>query len=70
MVTVPVAMPVTVPTPVTEAVSGAELLHKPPGVASLRDIVEPTHTVEGPAIAAGAGPTVMVMVLVHPEPSE
>jgi hypothetical protein len=55
MAATPPATPVT--TPVVDTVAVAVLLdvHVPPVVASVRVIVEPIHTSDGPAIAAGNG---------------
>jgi hypothetical protein len=58
---VPRATPVT--TPVVElmvAIAVLLLTHVPPGNASLRLIVEPTHTALGPEIGAGNGLMVTV----------
>ena len=55
----PVTMPVV---PLTVAIPVAPLLHKPPAVASDRDVVKPTHTEVPPDIAAGIALTVIVVV--------
>ena len=55
----PVTMPVKDP---TVAISGLLLLHTPPAVGSVSNIVEPTHTVDGPEIIPGYGLTVIVLV--------
>ena len=59
----PVATPVSapVPTPIV-AIAGRLLSHVPPGVASVRILVEPTHTLKLPAIGAGNGLTVISRV--------
>ena len=49
---------IPVPTPMVPVVI-LLLLHVPPGVASVRWMVEPTHTLLGPAIGAGAGSTII-----------
>ena len=46
------------------------LLHVPPGVASLRTIVDPTQTFPGPLIAAGSGMTATDFVVTQPDPNE
>jgi hypothetical protein len=63
---VPARIPVT--TPVLEMVpaTGTELLHSPPGVASVSAAVSPTHTVLGPTMGAGSESTVIVTVDQHP----
>jgi hypothetical protein len=56
MVTVPADTPVTIPVEdPTVATEALLLLHVPPVVASLSDIVRPAPTVLPPLIAAGAG---------------
>jgi len=70
-VAVPADAPVT--TPVVEftlAMPEALLLQVPPAVASVSVIVAPTHTADGPVMAAGAGVIVMVLVARQPVPSE
>jgi hypothetical protein len=42
------------------------LLHVPPDIASLRVVVDPTHTLNVPPIAGGAGFTVMIRVAAQP----
>lgn len=51
-------------------IAGDELVHVPPGVASVSDIVDPMHNADGPEIGAGAGFTVITLVVVHPLPTE
>ena len=64
-------MPVTTPPPDTVAIPVYKLPHMPLRVGSLNDIVDPTQTEDGPAMAAGAGLTDNVRVTVQPEePSE
>ena len=46
-------MPLTSPVTEMDATLAAPLLHTPPDVASVNDIVAPTHTVVAPPIAAG-----------------
>jgi hypothetical protein len=56
MSTTPAATPVTTPLEEpTVAVALLLLAHVPPDVASLRVIVEPSQTVDEPAIAVGTG---------------
>jgi hypothetical protein len=66
MVVVPVVtgetMPVDAP---TVATPGALLVHVPPP-ASVRVMVEPIHTVEGPEIGAGADIILSVVVATQP----
>ena len=48
--------PVTIPVvPPTVAIAGADEVHKPPGAASVRDIVAPPHTLTGPVIVPELG---------------
>ena len=50
----PVTAPVTTPErEPTEAVSGLRLTQVPPAVASLREVVKPWHTTDGPVIGLG-----------------
>ena len=44
-------MPVTIPVGLTVQTKGATLLHVPPGVASVKAVLEPTHTNAMPEIA-------------------
>ena len=48
------------------ATAGVALLHVPPAVALLSVVVEPTHTLVVPVMAAGSGLTVTVAVTAHP----
>ena len=50
MVAVPAAMPVTMPVADTVAFAALLLLHVPPVVLSLKEVVEPTHTASVPNI--------------------
>ena len=57
-------MPVTIPEPApTVPTVGVLLLHAPNNVASLRFVVNPTHTSNVPVIDDGFGLTVKVTVL-------
>jgi hypothetical protein len=68
---VPVANPVTTPVvePTVPTVTFV-LLHVPPVVAFVSVMVEPKHTVDGPAIVSGNGLTVNVNVAVQPLATE
>jgi hypothetical protein len=66
----PIAAPVTTPVPETVATVVLELVHVPPGVASLKETVEPIHALEGPVIGVRPDVTFNVAVLVQPPPSE
>ena len=48
------------------AITPLLLLHEPPGVASVRFIVDPTHTEVDPVIGPGNGFTISVAVTEHP----
>jgi hypothetical protein len=63
MSVVPAATPETMPEVPTVATEVLLLLHVPPEVASLSELVKPGHVVADPVIAAGAGLTVIVMTL-------
>jgi hypothetical protein len=66
IVDVPGSTPVTTPvTGFTEALP-LLLLHRPPGVALLKVVVEPTHTLVPPVITAGSAFTVTVEIVLHP----
>lgn len=58
----PVATPVTAPEVEFAESTPLPDTHVPPGVAEESVIVEPTHTVEPPVIAAGLGLTVASVV--------
>ena len=63
MVVEPVAIPVTTPVDKpTVAIVDTVLLQLPPPVASVITTELPTHTEEGPDIAAGIGLTVTIAV--------
>ena len=67
MVAVPADTPVTIPVPApTEAIEVLLLLHVPPLVASLSEVVSPTQTLLTPVIADGVGLTVSIIVVVQP----
>jgi len=56
----------TTPEEDTVAMLVLPLLHDPPGVASLRLVVDPTQNVVAPAIAGGVGFTVSPCVVLQP----
>jgi len=66
MTELPAVTPVTTPPAVIVATAGDALLHVPPAVALLNAVVEPTHTLVVPAMAAGSGLTVTVVVTAQP----
>jgi hypothetical protein len=66
--TVPAATPVTTPVEDPTVARPLPLVQVPPP-ASVRVIVWPTHTLEGPEMAPGSGFTVSVRVVLHPVPS-
>jgi hypothetical protein len=60
---VPVATPETIPEPVpTVATDVLLLLHIPPGLASVKEVVDPTQTEVIPVIGAAAELMVIVFV--------
>lgn len=63
-------MPVTIPVMPIVATGVLLLLQVPVVVASLKVVVAPTHIISVPVIGNGLGPTVTVVVMVHPEPNE
>ena len=66
-VVVPAVMPFTIPVPdPIEATAVLLLLHSPNGVASVRFVVEDTHTLVVPDIPDGNGLTVYKAVAIHP----
>jgi hypothetical protein len=67
---VPAIIPVTTPLTLIVAWVGELLLHVPPGVASLIEIVDPSQTVVAPVIADGDAFTVTTTVCTQPEPIE
>ena len=58
----PEAIPVTIPAELTVAIFTLLLLHAPAGVASVKALESPAHTVAVPVIADGSGATVSVVV--------
>ena len=66
---VPVLTPVTTAPNDTVATAGLLLVHDtPPPVASVKNDVEPTHTVSIPPIGDGAGLIVTTFVTKQPAP--
>jgi hypothetical protein len=61
MVLVPAPTALTRPVPLTVATGVKLLLHVPPGTASLKLVVVPTHTVVVPSIAVGLAFTVTTL---------
>ena len=66
MIVVPEATPVTTPVPVPMFTLVLLLLHTPPGVPSVRVMVEPMHTVAGPSMDEGVGLMVTAAVVKQP----
>ena len=58
IVVVPGRMPDTTPDALTDPILGVLLLHEPPGVASLSEVVVPAQRLAVPRIAVGNGFTV------------
>ena len=58
MIELPAVTPVTTPPAVIVATARVPLFHAPPAAASLKAVVDPTHTLVIPVIAAGKGLTV------------
>jgi hypothetical protein len=70
IVSTPAAPPVTAPLAITVAIPGLTLVHVPPVVASANVEEAPIHIFIPPDIAAGAALTLIILVTVHPVPSE
>jgi hypothetical protein len=68
MTEVPVETPVTIPPASIVATPVVPLLHVPPGVRSLKVVVEPAQTMVAPVIASGTGLT--VTVIANGEPAQ
>ena len=67
MIAVPPDIPETVPTDIgTVATVELPLVHVPPGIALLSEVVEPWQSVFVPVMGAGGASTVSVAVIVHP----
>ena len=67
MIEVPAKFPVTIPDEFTDATVGVPDVQVPPDVASVRVMVEPTHTDDDPEIADTIGRAFTVTVLVTVE---
>ena len=68
---VPFETPETMPVPEpTEAMAVVPLLQEPPAVLSDSVVRWPVQIPSIPVMPAGNGLTVMILVLVHPDPSE
>lgn len=64
MVVVPADIPLTMPVLLTVAIPVVLLLHRPPIVAFVNDVVPPAHTVEIPVIVPATGNAFTVAVVV------
>ena len=67
---VPAAMPITTPEALIVPVVVGVMLHVPPVVASVSEVVVPIQIVVLPRMAAGAALTTTAFVTVQPLPSE
>jgi hypothetical protein len=67
MVTLPEAIPATIPAEPTVATEVLLLLQVPPDVAVERATVPPEHTEDEPEIAEGSALTVSVATRTHPD---
>ena len=66
MVGVPGDTPVITPVGLAVAIPPVAGLHDPPGTASLKEVLRPTHTEVIPVIGAGTVLMVTVVVVLHP----
>ncbi len=66
MIAVPANTPVTIPVLPTVAIDPSLLLHVPPVVEQLKDVVDAVHTLVVPVMDAGAAPTVAITVVLQP----
>lgn len=64
IVVVPADRPLTKPVLLTVAILVVPLLHTPPVVASVNDVVAPAHTVDAPVIIPAMGNGLMLTVAV------
>jgi len=69
MMAVPAENPVTMPEVPILAIAGLLLLHAPPVVASLNEVVNPGHVAAKPVIVAGGGFTNTAVEILQPVPS-
>ena len=68
MVDVPVPMAAATPVLLTN-IAGEELLQEPPGVGSEKEVTPPVQIADGPAIGAGEGTAITVIIYVgDPDP--
>ena len=65
---VPTDPPVTIPVEPILDIPGALLLHIPPPVASVSEVVKPEHTEVVPNMPVGNGFTVTMVVMLQPVP--
>ena len=65
----PAAIPLIIPVEPIVANVPSLVLQVPPAVASLSDVVRPTHTLAVPLITAGIALTVAVAVILQPVPA-
>ena len=68
IIVVPAVIPLTIPVAEIGPAPGLLLLQLPPGDGSLNEAIRPTHTDDAPAIGAGSGFTVTIVIIVQPEP--
>jgi hypothetical protein len=68
MVVIPPETPVTIPEAPTVATDVMLLLHEPPGVTSLNDVVTPMHKLVSPVMGNGNGLTIINAVVAAPHP--
>lgn len=66
----PIVTPVTTPDASILAIDGFAVDHEPPLTGCVNVAVLPTHTTEGPEIAAGVVLTVTCVIAVQPDPTE
>jgi len=70
IVVLPIVTPVITPEASMLATEGLAVDHEPPLTGCVNAAVLPTHTTEGPEIAAGVVLTVICVIAVHPDPTE
>jgi hypothetical protein len=66
MIVVPEVIPVTIPVVDPTVTLGLLLVHVPPPIPSVKVIMAPVHTLDGPSIIVGDVLTVIVLVALHP----
>ena len=62
----PALIPVMLPVLPMVATPGVPLVQVPPGVASINNVVDATHTLSVPVIGSGNGDTVTTVVAIQP----